>query len=191
MSVIFNSVKDLPGKISTPLMASLEIDIKFGLWADQSYWLDPMEQEKFWYGTEVIEDHPITIEVRLGDETISQHVFKSFETLIIRHQFKDEEPGPLDLKIKISNFDDLPIRDNTGIFVSGMIEIATIKLQGIEISHLFENTMFGVDTEMSLPISRPIYQWMVENTRSILPKAFDYYIDEKKSQKNPFIQAQN
>jgi hypothetical protein len=82
-------------------------------------------------------------------------------------------PKNCDLQVRISQLTDLPVRDDTGVFVCGMLQIQSLRLQGIEISHLLANTMFGTDSVITLPMTNPIYSWMVKNQSSILPNVFN------------------
>jgi hypothetical protein len=101
---------------------------------------------------------------------------EDFETVSLHVDFDDTAAGPCDLGIRIINLSKLPIRDDGNFFVSGMIQLQSIKLQGIEIAHMLDNTMFGNDAELTLPLEIPVYPWMVQNYSKILLKEFNFPI---------------
>lgn len=171
----------LRGKVETKRYAMLDTTIHFGLWKDRTEWLDLDQQLDFWYETNILEKASVTLEIYLGDERIIEHIFLDFRTIEFHHEFEDMEPGHCDLQIKISNLDNLPIRDNTGSFVCGMFEITSLSVQRVSVVHMLEDTFFGVDSEIVFPMSRPIYSWMVDNHQRILPNIFPHFapVDQK------------
>lgn len=179
MNPIFNFARDLPGKVFTKQMATLDLSIQFGLWKDYIEWVDPSKQLDFWYPTDILKSSNVTLEIILDDEIILTQKLMDFREFNIHHSFVDEGPGCCDLRIKISHLDGLPIRDNTGSFVCGMFKISKFKLQGIDVEHLLENTLFGKDIETTIfQIPKPVYPWMIENVKLILPGVFDCWIIE-------------
>lgn len=174
MTAISNLPKDLQGKEVVIRQATLDIDIQFGLWADYTYWVDVDKQLDFWYDLSVLENENVALEILLGNEVVFKKVFTQFENITLQHVFNDTEPGDCNLTVKVTNLSNLPIRDDTGIFVSGMVVIKSVKLQEIEITHLLENTMFGNDTRVSLEMTKPIYNWMVKNYQTLLPGVFNF-----------------
>lgn len=174
MTTISNLPKELQGKKITICQGTLDIDLQFGLWADYTYWLDSDKQLEFWHDSTLLEKENVTVEITLGDTIVFKKVFTKFENITLHHVFDDTVPGACNLTLTITNLNNLPIRDNTGIFVSGLFKINSIKLQGVEITHLLNDTMFGTDSTISIPMSKPIYSWMVANYQIILPKVFNF-----------------
>jgi len=172
MTAISDWPEDLHGKKTVTRTATLEIALQFGLWADYSYWVPSNQQLELWHDLTVLQKENVTIEVALGNEVILKKVFTKFETVNLHYVFNDMEHEDCDLTIKIVNLTNLPIRDDTGIFVSGIVNIESIQLQGIEILQLLENTMFGNDTNEIIKIRKPIYSWMIKNHQKILPLSF-------------------
>lgn len=189
MKTISNLPADLRGKKIVVSRAQLDISLKFGLWKDYTTWLDPAEQLTFWHNQSVLDQCKLTVQVFLGNEMIFDRVLNSFGTINIQHIFEDIERENCDLKIKILNFESLPIRDDTGVFVSGMIQIESIKLQDIDVTHLLSDHLFGNNAEIDLPMASPVYTWMVENWPTILtPRLNLPIIDiEKYNRKNLFF----
>lgn len=175
MSAIFDRdrVNSLPGKHTSPLVARLQVSIRLGLWIDYSQWLPGDQQLDFWYHTQVLADNPITVTLTLGEHGLGPRVFDTFDTAVFACEFEDRGPEAMDLKIRISGLAQLPIRDDTGVFVCGMIEIVSVQLQEIELVHLLPDTMHGVDTEVVLPMARPVYPWLVANASQILGKKWN------------------
>lgn len=177
MTAISNLPNDLlQGKEVVIRHATLDIDIQFGLWANYTYWVDADKQLDFWYDSSVLEKENVALEILLGDEVVFKKVFTQFENITLNHVFTDMEPSDCNLTVSITNLSNLPIRDDTGIFVSGLVAIKSVKLQGIEIAHLLENTMFGNDNSISLEMTKPIYSWMVKNYQKLLPGVFNFPI---------------
>lgn len=172
MTVTSNLPKDLHGKQISICYATLSMDIKFGLWKDHNDWILPNEYPELWYDLDILKKTKVTVEIMLDNKIVEQQTFDNFETVHIYHEFEDSTTGACDLTIKVVNLSNLPIRDDTGVFAAGMIEIQSLELQGIEIKHLLENTFLGNDTALSLPVSRPVYNWMIEQRKKILPDFF-------------------
>lgn len=177
MSVTSDWPKDLHGKITTPKFAEVDIGIRFDLWENYTHWMDRSKQSTHWYEDDVLAAADVTIEIALGTEIIFKKILKEFGPISVHHVFEDTDEGCCDLKITISNLNQLPIRDDTGIFVCGMFDIETIKLQDVEIKGLLESTLFGKNIMVTLPISKPIYSWMIDNWPSILPGKLNKIID--------------
>lgn len=174
MTAISNLPKDLQGKEIVIRQGTLDLDLQFGLWANYTYWVDADKQLEFWHSSSLLEKENVGLEISMGTEVVLKKVFTQFENISLRHVFNDMEPGNCDLTVKITNLSNLPIRDDTGVFVSGLFKINSVKLQGIEIAHLFSDTMFGNDVVVSIPMTTPIYPWMLANHQHILPKVFNF-----------------
>lgn len=172
MKNISNLPTDLSGKIVTVRRAKIKLVIQFDLWKDYSAWLPHSEMSDFWFNLDVLQSANVGLQIKLGEQTLLDHTFKTFQTINVEHEFDDMEAGPADLQILISNLKALPIRDDTGIFVSGMFEIKSIELQGIEIKQLLDNSLIGIDSNIRIPISQPIYSWMVSVCPSLYPEIY-------------------
>lgn len=186
MSAISNLPKDLQGKVIAHRQACIDVRIKFGLWKNYSSWTDLED----WHDISELSQSNVLLNINLGNTNIYQHKFKNFEVVDIHHVFNDEEATLQDLNFIITNLDNLPVYDNNkGLFVSGMFQIESVKLQDIDITHLLENTFFGTDTKCSIEFSTPVYSWLVENWPKILPKAFNLPIAdiENYNRKNLFF----
>ena len=167
-------VADLPGKIKTDLRSRLEFTIKFGLWRDYREWLPADEQQDWWYDDHVMLQNPVSLKITSGSKNLIEHAFCVFDTITMRLDLQDDDPNPIDLRLIIQGLKDLPVRDDTGQFVSGMIEIQRMTLQDVELTHLLPDTMYGIDTVINLPIQLPAYTWMINNLDKILGKSFPY-----------------
>lgn len=176
MTAISNLPKDLSGKQITVCQAEIEIDIKLGLWQNYTEWLDPAQQLERWYDTSVLNAANVAVEIVVDNNVIAHERFDKFKKLHIHSKFNDDNAGPCNLAVNIINLSNVPIRDDTGIFVSGMLEIQSVKLQGLEIKHLLENTMFGNDCSVTLNMQKPIYKWMVDHYTQILPRDLNFPI---------------
>ena len=110
--------------------------------------------------------------MKFGSEVIVDRVLDQFETITTTYQFSDFDTGEHTLSIDFQGLNGLPIRDNTGIFVCGMFEIQTLKFQGVDVSPMLDNTLYGNDAEIRLPVSVPIYQYLVKHQAKILKQAF-------------------
>jgi hypothetical protein len=165
--------KDLQGKQIVSRLAELDIDLKFGLWKDYSEWVDLAQHPDCWYSLEMLKKTKVNLEVCIGNEPVYVQTVDTFGNIKIHVAFNDAVPDHSDLRIKISRMDQLPVRNNHESFVCGMFQIESVKIQGIEIIHLLSDTMFGKDTEICVPMTKPIYSWMVKNHSRILPGVFD------------------
>ncbi len=173
MSTIFNIPQGLKGKTIVPQTGDLDMSVRFGIWKNYESWLDSSEVSDLWHDLEILQTNSVNLSVCINCVEIFSHEFSTLETVNIHHKFDDADPSEFDLEIKISDLNNVPIRDDTGIFVSGMVEIESIKLQGIEVRHLIENTMLGNDARLSFKASTPIYSWLVKNQPIVLPKQFN------------------
>jgi len=174
MNATSNLPKDLQGKEIFLPQAQLDICLRFGLWQDYKHWLDPAQQLVYWYDQSVLDQAIVTVAVTLGNNVFFSQKLTEFGMLEIHHVFDDEQNCAGNLEIEISNFGTLPVRNDTGSFVCGMIEIQSVKLQDIEIVHLLPDTMFGVDSKVNLPIEFPVYSWLVKNWSEILKPTFKF-----------------
>jgi hypothetical protein len=165
-----NIPKDLPGKEINLSKAVIDIRLKFALWKDYSEWLDPKLQSVYWYDSNTVVQSKVSVNVGINNSVFFTHQFRDFETLQIQHVIEDSEPNQLDLTIAIANFANLPIRDNTGHFVCGLIQIESIKFQNVEVISLLENTNFGQDVKIILPFRCPVYKWLVSQWPILYPK---------------------
>ena len=185
MSAISNLPKDLQGKEIHTRAAALDIKIKFGLWKNYSDWTDIQD----WYDLSELENAGVSLNIDLGNANIFRRTFKNFDTIDIHHVFNDEESVPQNLNFTISNLDNLSVRNDDTMFVSGMFLIESIQLQGIDITHLLENTYFGVDAKFGIELATPVYSWLVQNWPTVLPKVFNLPISdiENYNRKNLFF----
>lgn len=172
MTATFELPAALHGKQVTSLVGTIDMTVKFDLWKDYTQWLVPSERENYWYNL-CLEHLDVKIEILMHDVVVDSKILKNFETATMHGKFVDDRPEICQLQIKIINLSKLPIRDDHGSFVSAMIQLESLKLQGIEISHLLENTMFGNDSTINLALRTPVYPWMVENSAKILPDFFN------------------
>lgn len=161
--------KNFPGKQPVPRLADIDLSLRFGLWKDYQRWLDPSEQTQLWYPSKILDISSVTLEVTLDQEQIIKHVYSDFITVDLHHRFDDVEARELDLRIKISNLNKLPVKNRDGVFVCGMFDISSLRVQGQEIKHLLGDTMVGTDQEITLSLSTPIYAWMLDHKKDILP----------------------
>lgn len=169
----FDVVSTLPGKKTVPIVGTIDLDLKFDLWKDYTHWLDLDLRPTHWHDLAILKNAQVRVEVSIANTVVISEVLEDFDSVSWHREFDDTNAGSHELVVKIINLDRLPIRDDGNFFVSGMIQIESLKLQGVEISHLLENTMFGKDTELTLPLEIPVYPWMVKNRKKILPKLFN------------------
>lgn len=175
MNDISRLPKALQGKILTQRQAVLDIDIYFGLWKkNQDRWVDMSELSEFWYDIEVLKKSQVEIEIRFDDAVIFKHVFSEFGPINIHYVFEDMDRGFCDLTMKISNLKNLPIRAINDEFVSGMVEIKSLRLQEVDLKQRFlSSNMLGIDSIIMLPLSRPVYSWLIDNWKYILPNEYN------------------
>jgi hypothetical protein len=164
-----NIAKELYGKEISPSMAVIDLQIKFGLWADSKQWLEPSLQAKHWYDTAALEQSGLALTVKLNSQPILQHQFRQFHTVNLQHVLEDDEPCDCNLQIEFLNFDKVPVRDNTGKSVCGMIEIQSIQFQKIDVTQLLENTFYGENCTIDLSFSCPVYTWLVMQWPKLIP----------------------
>ena len=172
MSAIFEMPADLAGKVQVDPQVSLEIAIRFGLWQNYEQWLDPKDQLDLWYSTDTLRQHPVRATVKFGSEILIDQVLDQFVTLTTTYQFSDLVRKEQSLIIEFVGLNDLPIRDDTGIFVCGMFEIQHVRFQGVDVAPMLDNTFHGNDIEIQLPVSTPIYPYLVEHQTKILGQVF-------------------
>ena len=163
----------MQGKQVVPSLAELDIDLKFGLWKDYTEWVELDQHVNCWHSLEVLKTSDVGIEVRIGNEPVFVQTVDTFGNIKIHAEFNDTVSENCDLHIKISGLNDLPVKDDHGCFVCGMFQVESVKIQGIEITHMLDNTMFGSNVDVVVEMSRPIYSWMVENHSRILPGVFE------------------
>jgi hypothetical protein len=169
MSVISNLLSALPGKKSTVRNADLDIGITFGLWENYSRWLDIDQQLQYWYSTDSLTTSNVILKICLDDIVIVDQPIKKFETLKINHVLDDVRQNDHILEFEFTNLNALPVRDDTGVFVSGMFKIDYVRLQSIDVVPCLDDVMFGVDGTTKLTFSTPVYSWLVANRAKILP----------------------
>ena len=164
-----HQLKNLAGKVETQRRATLDLSVKFGLWQNYTNWLDTDQQLDYWYSDQTLIKFPVVLEVSVGGAVIYTHKFTEFKTVDIQHEFLDMAPANCDLHITISGLDQLPIRDDRDEqFVCGMFEIKTVAVQDINVTQLLADTFYGQDAEIVLPMSTPIYPWLIENLPGIM-----------------------
>jgi hypothetical protein len=173
MAVTSDIPDALVGKEIFVRKAEIVIDIKFGLYKDFDSWLDPEHYVEYWHDLSQLPNPDVCLEIDLGSETVVRHNFKTFESLKITHVFEDMDHNACDLTVKIQNLTSLPVRDDAGKFVAPMIEIESVKLQDIEILSLIPDTMFSKDTSITIPITKPIYLWLMDHWTSLTPDIFN------------------
>lgn len=171
MNPIYELPAALQGKQIVARTADLDISVKFGLWENFQQWLTKPQTE-FWYSDQMLQDHTVELSVKLGADTIFTHRFQEFQSIHIHHSIDDETHQQLPLTLELSGLSSLPIRDDTGIFVSGMFEIQTVELQKISLINLLSDTMIGTDRTVQIDLATPVYPWMVQQRSKILPKSF-------------------
>lgn len=169
MNPTFDVVSTLPGKKTVPIVGTIDLDLRFDLWKDYEDWLDPELRSTHWHNLSILDHAEVCVEVSVAHSVVIHKILKNFETVLLHGEFDDTAAGCHELVIKIKNLDQLPIRDDNNFFVSSMIHLQSVKLQGMEISHLLENTMFGKDAELRLLLEIPVYPWMIQNRKKILP----------------------
>lgn len=175
MSAISNPVALLPGKQPVVLEAQLVLELRFDLWRDYQHWVLPHERELWWLSDSVGDLGSVEVSVCIGPDRVIQHEFDQFGRMTFTHGFADAGDES-DLEISIRGLDALPVRDDTGVFTAGMIEIESLRVQDVELVHLLDNTMYGVDCDIQLGMSRPIYAWMVSRAIDILGKRYPPFL---------------
>jgi hypothetical protein len=163
----------LQGKQVVPRLAQLDIDLKFGLWKDYAEWVELDQHADYWHSLDVLKTSKIDIEIHVGNDPVFVQNVDTFGNIKIHAEFDDTVSENCDLHIKINGLNNLPIKDDHEWFVCGMFQIESVKIQGIEITHMLDNTMFGSDVEVVVAMTRPIYSWMIKNHSQILQEAFD------------------
>lgn len=169
MSVISNVLGALPGKNSSARQATFDIGVTFGLWKNHDSWLDKEQYSEYWHELSTLVNSNVEMKIKINDNTVFDSTIKKFENLNITYTLDDTNQNDNTLTFIFANLDTLPIRDDTGVFVSGMFKIDCLRLQGVEITHLLDETMFGVNGSTELNFSTPVYSWMVNNRLRILP----------------------
>lgn len=172
MSAIFEMPADLAGKEIVIPQACLDLSIRFGLWKNYEQWLDADQQIQYWYDNSVLSQHPVHIRVQLGAAVLLDSDLDQFKTVSVSHKFSDIETCDHVLQLEITGLNALPIRDDTGVFVSGMFEIQKLDLMDINCLGLLDNTFHGNDITVSVPVSTPIYPYLVQNQFKILGHVF-------------------
>lgn len=174
MNPTFNNLGSLPGKKTVPTVGTIDLDLKFDLWKDYTDWLSPDLRSTHWHDLSILDASQVCVEVSIANNIVIKEILKNFESISLHKEFDDTVAGSHELVIKITNLNKLPIWDDSNCFVSSMLQLQSVRLQGIEISHLLENTMFANDTELALQLEIPVYPWMVKNRTKILPGLFNF-----------------
>jgi hypothetical protein len=166
MSAIFD-LTQLPGKIVNPRRYEISVRARLGLWEDYKDWtIDPQKH----YDENILKNIGISTIVSLGHDNILTHQFENFGKIEKHHIFDDSDTGYCDLTIQVHNLEKLTVLDHTKTHMAGMIEIESLKLQGIEIKNILKNTLIGQDLTVRIPFYKPVYLWMINNWKSILPR---------------------
>jgi hypothetical protein len=180
MTATFELLSALHGKQITPVVATIDMTAKFDLWEDYTYWVDPDVRHNYYHDLSVLQQANVSMDIFLDDVVVNSKIFHNFETVSMHVTFDDATPGTHQLKIKITNLNKLPIYDRNNSFVSPMIGIESLKLQGIEILNLLEDpsnddtdTVFSKDAELHVNLETPVYPWMIKNKEKILPEFFN------------------
>jgi len=145
-------------------MTRFNLKLRFGLWKNYSEWVNDDQQKIFWYDNSVLEKVPVVLELFQQDECIFKRVLTKFETLDIDFEIPDMQPKTvIDLRIKISGIDTLPVKDNVeDSFVCGMVKIEYLALHNIDISNSLNETYFGTDTDRVIfSFSTPSFHWLL------------------------------
>ena len=178
MTAIFKLPGDLHGKQTVPRRANLEIDLKFGPWKNYSGWVDELDRT-LWI--ENVEKTNVIVEIMVGTEIVFSRAINGFESIKMHTEFDDSIPGDRDLHIKIANLGNLPTLDLPGQdVIRGMLQVESVRIQGIELTNFMkasmfdhaEDLMFGGDIDICVPMTTPIYTWMVRNQSAILSGIF-------------------
>lgn len=187
MTATFELPAALHGKQVMPVMGTIDITVSFNLWKDQTELLDPSTRATYWHDLSLLENTDVKVELLMQGVVVDSKIFKNFETVTMHGTFNDELPDTCQLQVKIINLNKLLVRDDHGSFVAPMIHIELLKLQGVEILHLLENTIFNndetivnngdtifsKDAELRLNFETPVYPWMLKNREKILPDFFN------------------
>jgi hypothetical protein len=163
----------LQGKQVVPRLGELDIDLTCVLWKDYAEWAELHQHTNYWHSVEVLKTYEISVEVYICNEPVFVGPPDRFGNIKIHVEFDDTVFNTLDLRIKISGMENLPINDGLWLAVRDMFQIESVKIQGIEITHMLDNTVFGKDVDAVVSMNRPIYSWLVENHSRILPGVFD------------------
>lgn len=189
-TAIFKLPDDLHGKQIVPRLATMEVNLKFGPWNNQSGWIEYDDQHfnrHFWL--EHIEKTNIVIEITVGTEVAFsradcpgiRRAVRGFDTVKMYTEFDDSIPSDRNLHIRIINLNNLvAMNQPDNVAIRGMMQIDSVKLQGIELINFMkvsmfdhaEHLLFGSDTDICIPITSPTYAWMVKNQSTILPGIF-------------------
>jgi hypothetical protein len=190
-TAIFKLPDDLHGKQIVPRLATIEVDLKFGPWNNYTgSWVDELDQHFNWHlWSENVTNTNIVIKITVGSEIdfsradcpgISRAV-RSVDTVKMHTEVDDSIPGNRNLHIKIANLGNLPSLYLPGQnVIRGMLQIESVRIQGIELINFMkvsmfdhaEDLLFGGDIDICVPITSPIYAWMVKNQSAILPGVF-------------------
>lgn len=171
MSLTYELPTALRGKVTVPRTAELDISVKFGLWENYQQWLS-RPQIEFWYPDRIIQDHKVELLINLGSKTIFTHRFCEFKTINVHHSIDDESHTQLPLTFEFLGLSSLPIRDDTGVFVSSMFEIQSLALQKISLINMLTDTLVGTDRTVVLELATPVYPWLVKNHSKLVPNFF-------------------
>jgi hypothetical protein len=164
----------LQGKQVVPRLAELDIDLKFGLWKEYAEWVELDQYADYWHSLDVLKTLNVGIEVHVGNEPVFVQTVDTFGNIKIHAEFDDTVSENCDLRITISGLNNLLAKDDHGQIVCGMFQIESVKIQGIGITHMLDNTRFSSDVDVVVAaMTRPIYSWMIKNHSQILRAAFD------------------
>jgi hypothetical protein len=156
MNAISSLDNHLQGKVIVPRLMDIDVRVRFDLWQNNN-WLYSDQQLEYWYSNKTLKQADVGMVLSLNGQTIYQKSLTEFGTYDIHYELSDELEQNFCLTIDFKNLDKLPIRDNTGVFVSGMFEIQSINLQDIDITPMLADTMFGQDTSVAVDFSTPVY----------------------------------
>jgi len=178
MSAIFKLPSDLHGKQIVPILATLDVELTLVPWKNHCQWMHDLDQQ-LWI--ENIEKTNITVEIIMGSNVLFCQTMTGTGAMKIHIEFDDSQPGNCDLHIKITNLNHLPaIHYSEQGDIRGMLQINSVRLQSIELSNFIrcnvfdriDDLRFGGDVDICVPMSSPIYAWMVKNHSAILPGIF-------------------
>ena len=157
--------RDLSGKITTVRLARFNLKLRFGLWKNYSEWVADDQQTIYWYDNSELDQFPIVLELWQQDQCLARQDLKKFETFNIDFDVPDMHPGTeIDLRIKISGLDALPVGDRVeNSFVCGMVKIESLGLHGVDISSSLNETYFGIDTDCVIfSFFAPSFLWLLD-----------------------------
>lgn len=174
----------LQNKKPVPLFAKFQMVVKFGLWKDYSHWLEPEQWDQyacqlepthasdFWNTVRFSKYANVKLIVKINNKVVAQATFSELETQTLNFELPDDIETMRQLGIEIINLGFIDGSGGNGSFVAPMISIESFTLQGVDIKNILNVTAFGQDGSSGFGFNTPVYPWMVEKRKVILPKIF-------------------